>query len=402
MALTSVAPARTTPSPLDEDTFAVSPLAAEVPSKAPGAAVALAPTRRIAPAPTKAKPAASAGLRDYVYLVFALALLPLGWSIISPENDIQERLTRTIEANPDVFSAESADLDSSSFFDRLPGGRFEGAHLPHSTWVHWIYGLISAAIFLGIIIVAFERGQSTPVSIALVGLCTATAGIVLLLTVQFMAQATQGVWLPGRGVGMLVFLVMKLIGFSYNAAEDPENGFLLSFFGYTIGVGLCEELTKALPVIIRCRNGNPFTWRAAVMWGLASDVGFGVAEGIMYSAQYYNGIQSGEIYLVRFVSCVALHAVWSASVALLIWTNAEKFEGDLDWPDLAIAALTVLAVPMVLHGLYDTMLKKDMNLLALATAAASFVVLALLVEYTRRQQETPEPRRMLATSRSAG
>ncbi|HVU88658.1 MAG TPA: PrsW family glutamic-type intramembrane protease [Pirellulales bacterium] len=140
------------------------------------------------------------------------------------------------------------------------------------------------------------------------------------------------------------------------------------------------------------RSESKFTWRAAVMWGLASGVGFGVAEGIMYSSRYYNGIQSGEIYVIRYVSCVALHAVWSASVALLIWNKASDFQSDSDWPDLVFEVLMVLAIPMVLHGLYDTMLKKDMDLWALVTAVASFVFLTVLVEYTRHHHESPEPR----------
>jgi len=50
----------------------------------------------------------------------------------------------------------------------------------------------------------------------------------------------------GHGIATLIFYVIKLIGFSYHAADDPENGFLLSFLGFTIGVGLCEEFTKAM------------------------------------------------------------------------------------------------------------------------------------------------------------
>jgi RsiW-degrading membrane proteinase PrsW (M82 family) len=134
------------------------------------------------------------------------------------------------------------------------------------------------------------------------------------------------------------------------------------------------------------------------MWGLASGVGFGVAEGIMYSSRYYNGIHACDIYVIRFVSCVALHAVWSAAVALLIWNNQEKFVRDTHWTDFALAVLMVQGVPMVLHGLYDTMLKKDMQVWALATAVVSFVWLAFLAEYTRRQQEAlPErPSRIAA------
>ena len=46
-------------------------------------------------------------------------------------------------------------------------------------------------------------------------------------------------------------------------------------------------------------------------------------------------------------------------------------------------ALRVLAVPMVLHGFYDTLLKKDMNVWALVVAFASFAWFAAQIERAR-------------------
>lgn len=126
-------------------------------------------------------------------------------------------------------------------------------------------------------------------------------------------------------------------------------------------------------------------------------MGFGVAEGIMYSSRHYNGVYASDVYLVRFVSCVALHAIWAAAVALLIWHNQDKFYAETDWSDFLLAVLMVQGVPMVLHGLYDTMLKRDMEIAALVVAVASFGWLAFLIEYTRRQQEDePVPKRKSA------
>ena len=48
---------------------------------------------------------------------------------------------------------------------------------------------------------------------------------------------------------------------------------------------------------------------------------------------------------------------------------------------------------MVLHGLYDTLLKKDMNVWALVIALASFAWLAFQIERTRG--DMPEPVRMM-------
>jgi hypothetical protein len=41
---------------------------------------------------------------------------------------------------------------------------------------------------------------------------------------------------------------------------------------------------------------------------------------------------------------------------------------------------------MVLHGLYDTLLKKEMTVLALAAALGSFAWLIFITESTRRQE----------------
>src|SRR5262249_22488374 len=151
----------------------------------------------------------------------------------------------------------------------------------------------------------------------------------------------------------------------YRAAMDPENGFLLSFFGFTLGVGFCEEATKALPLLWHFRKTGGLDFRGACMWGLASGIGFGVAEGVMYSSDFYNGVHGPEMYIVRFVSCVALHAVWSASVALTIHARQSDFQNARRWFEYLAALLRSAVVPMILHGLYDTLLKKGASAAAL-------------------------------------
>ena len=62
------------------------------------------------------------------------------------------------------------------------------------------------------------------------------------------------------------------------------------------------------------------------MVGLASGVGFGVSEGITYCGDHYNGIHGIGIYVIRFLSCVSLHALWAGSVAILIYRNRDYLE----------------------------------------------------------------------------
>jgi RsiW-degrading membrane proteinase PrsW (M82 family) len=195
-------------------------------------------------------------------------------------------------------------------------------------------------------------------------------------------------------------LILAFIGWSYRSALDPDSNLLLSAVGFTFGVGLCEELTKALPLFFYFQRDAAMGWRGACLWGLASGVGFGVSEGIMYAGDHYNGISGGEIYIVRFVSCVALHAMWAASVGIAIARQIEEYEKASDNGEFALFMLRMLAVPMVLHGLYDTLLKKDMNVYALVIAVLSFGWLAMQIEKARTAQPGAgalrKPRRRLA------
>jgi len=157
-----------------------------------------------------------------------------------------------------------------------------------------------------------------------------------------------------------------------------------------MGIGLCEELCKALPLLSHFRSKATLDWRGACVWGLASGVGFGVCEGIMYSSDYYNGMSTGGIYLTRFASCVALHAVWSASIGISLHRNQVGFQGASNVYEMAGPILFIIGVPMTLHGLYDTLLKQDHSLYACGIAALSFGWLAWQIETARKEFPAPQ------------
>jgi RsiW-degrading membrane proteinase PrsW (M82 family) len=347
--------------------------------------------------PAGARAAAPAAQRDgkspreFLYVLLALALIPLVFSVLGPKSkQLEERLKAAIEgAGPEtaarIKSLETReDVGLDELLEALPGGKLDSAsHLPRATWVHWLYAAVAAAGFWAFALLLFPGEKKAPHHLLMVGLFTGTVGILLLIGFQLAASATQGIWLRGRGVILILFYLVKFIGWSYASAGDPDSNLLLSFVGFTCGVGLCEELCKALPILGYYRRDAMMGWRNAAVWGLASGIGFGVAEGIMYSSRYYNGIASLDTYIVRFVSCVALHAIWTASVGITTWRRQESLQGDLDWLNYSVAVLQIVAVPMVLHGLYDTLLKKDLELWALAFGAASFAWFALQVEMAR-------------------
>ena len=74
--------------------------------------------------------------------------------------------------------------------------------------------------------------------------------------------------------------------------------------------------------------------------------------------------------------------MWGAAAGVILWRNQELFDGEFEWTMCWPFLYKVLLVPMALHGLYDTLLKKDMQLLALATAVISFIAMAATIEWT--------------------
>jgi RsiW-degrading membrane proteinase PrsW (M82 family) len=331
--------------------------------------------------------------RRFAYLVLLAAMIPLVFSTLANKKfDIDEALAATVKKHPEIEKKltqilESEEASEEELFAILPDHRLEGAFLARDSYVHWLYALCSSVAFTGLILLIFPRGTHSLGKMLLVGLFTATAGIFLLLGFQWIADATQGMWVRGRSVLVLLFYIVKFIGYSYRAALDPESNFFLSTIGFTLGVGLCEEIVKALPVLFHYQTTSPenrWPWRTACMVGLLSGIGFGVSEGIHYSSDFYNGVLGGDIYCVRFISCVALHAVWSGAAAVFIFRHQGQlqqvenfFAGMLTWA-------AMVAVPMVLHGFYDTLLKKDMEGWALLTALASFAWLIYQIEGARR------------------
>lgn len=339
------------------------------------------------PLPPLAAPAgASSGTASrFMYLVLLAAMIPLAVSTLAGKEaaTVGDRIARTIEHHPEVRTATSeADL-----FNALPDHRIEGALHARDTKMHWGYAGLSGGLFFAATLFVLPRAASRPRHLLLIGLFTGTIGILLLLAVQWAAFATDGVWVKGRGVLTLLFYLVKFIGFSYRSALDDDTNLFLSLFGFTFGVGMCEEVCKALPAYWALKTGRLLGWRDACRWGFISGVGFGVSEGITYAGDTYNGIDGADAYVVRFVSCVALHAVWSAAAAITLFRRQNLIHEAGHWASELLNLVVVLIVPMVLHGLYDTLLKKEHEALALLTAVVSFAWLAWNIEWARKGED---------------
>lgn len=333
------------------------------------------PKKRVVPAAVPVETESNVGRAGrHAYWFLLLALVPLTIATIWPD-DIAARFKSTVDEHPEAKAA----VDEAAFFAALPGGRIEGALFARKTSMHMVLATVSFGAYLGLFL-WFARGSTGPTTLITIAFFTGLVGISVLLLFQWIAMATQGWVLYGRGLVVLLFYLVKLIGYSYRCAIDPSFSFWPSFFGYTFGVGLCEELCKALPIVWYLRSDSNATWRTAFLVGLASGVGFGISEGLVYSSESYNGVASGGTYAVRFVSCVALHAIWAGTVGLLMYRNQDFVHGDFEFSDYVLFVFAYLGIPMVLHGLYDVFLKFDMTLAALGVAAASFGWMAWVIE----------------------
>ena len=366
----------------------VSPRAGEKPEQRKAAALVAAGAATPArPDPLPPEPA----WRRPARWALALALLPLILSVFTADDNPLQRLRQMVERDPSLEKSLEKVRSIDDLRAALPDHRIEGAFHSGDTMAHWIYAAVSAAAFWALILVLYPLGRSTSQQLWLTGVFVGTIGIVFLIALQYIAAWTQGLILTGRSILIIFFYIIKFIGFSYRAALDPSNGFFLSMLGFTFGVGLCEELCKSIPLLWHFKNTATLDLRGAVVWGLAAGIGFGVSEGITYSSDNYNGVSTGGIYVVRFVSCVALHAVWSATNAIFLWWRQAELDAIDTWYEWFVPLLLALGPSMVLHGLYDTLLKRHMEVLALLTAVASFALFFILYERAVRDEAKLAP-----------
>jgi RsiW-degrading membrane proteinase PrsW (M82 family) len=326
------------------------------------------------------------------YFVLLIALIPLLFSLLQPgkKYDAEERLAHTLSKLPakDQVRIGVEFFGNKQSLERLlmslPGHRIESAHLGRDSWMHWVYAAAAASVFFGFLVLMFPSTRAKPRELLRVGVYTGTIGMLLLLAFQYAAAVTRGAWpIPSGPLTIVLFsffYVLKFFGYSYTVALNPATGLLLSWMGFTFGVGFCEETCKMAPLVRHFRYRGTLDWRGACLWGMASGVGFGISEGIHY-ASGYNGIQTAEIYAVRFISCVALHAIWTGAAAITLFEQQDSVqEGYTGFLDYRWRLFKIIAVPMILHGLYDTSLKKEMRGLALVVALVSFVWIAIQVE----------------------
>ncbi len=349
------------------------------PATATAAALGLDQGQGPGPAEFTAPPApVPARWRDSLYWVLLLALLPLVIVILHEKDPSPlDRFKRALAADPGLKAKveillEQPEASLDKLLSLFPGGRLdELAHLPRNSDRHWVYAAWAGAGFFLLVGLGMAAGYAPAWKLLLAALFTGTFGVACL------------------------FLFHDFIGHDKQLTLEASHGLIVNLVGFTLIVGLGEELVKALPIIFYLRTDKAPTLRGACFWGMASGIGFGRSEAVAYAAKQYHGIAPGDTYLIRFVSCVALHTVWSASVGITLFqcrrtvskiVDAVVYLGKLDKGELAWAVVQVLGVAMVLHGAYDAFLTQQQVVPALLVALVSFGWLGWQIETAREQE----------------
>ena len=314
--------------------------------------------------------------RGNLYWLLLLAMIPLAWLAFFPNDSVEDRIRKTLEANPAVsgrfaFGEDLEDVPFEQFeemLQALPGKRIQGALLArHSVW-HWLMALAATALFVGLIRMALPTGVR-PKEILLTGLFTGTLGVLLLLGAQ-------------------LFGACCCIGMFYLAAFDPDAPFGPSLLGFVFGIGFLEETVKCLPILFKLYRRQLVSWRESAIIGMASGAGFGISEAILYSTRYYNGLESADMYFVRFLSTVALHVMLSAACAIMIQRKQEHLMEEMDFINWTLTLMAIIFTPIFLHGLYNALSKHDLQIASLAVSIGSFFWMWWLIKSSRGREKT--------------
>ena len=166
--------------------------------------------------------------------------------------------------------------------------------------------------------------------------------------------------------------------------QAVNQGLISRLIGFVFGVGVLEEVCKALPVYFLLLRRNKLTDpHTAAFYGAMSGLGFAIAEGAAYSLLYALGLTRGQLGLgsyvaantIRFISLPLFHATLAGIVGYFMGLGAIN-------PARQTALLLIgLTIASVLHGLYNTFAGAVPGLIVVAFA------IALFMTYLRRSKE---------------
>ncbi len=184
------------------------------------------------------------------------------------------------------------------------------------------------------------------------------------------------------GLTVLLPLLRIVLGPLYALVDLPFIP--LRWLGFVWGVGVTEELTKALPVLVVLalarRQGRRLGLQTSLLLGIASGLAFAGFENILYSQQFGARIWGidftrPDVVLSRLLMTPFLHSLWAGLLGFAL--GLVNVTGRLGVPRMLRIAGPALVLAALLHGTYDTV--AAVPLLAVMVGGMSYLVLVLAV-----------------------
>jgi RsiW-degrading membrane proteinase PrsW (M82 family) len=183
-------------------------------------------------------------------------------------------------------------------------------------------------------------------------------------TPQIKTQTTIGLFFILQAVVFIIWDILRLpawpvINVIYGFTES--SNIILRLVGFIFGVGLLEETVKAIPLLfLLWRAKEPYIPQSMVFYGLMSGIAFGVFEGVQYQMTVNTQLDYADAFFMnvaRLTSLPFLHAVWTGMVGYFLSFACLYPRYRLSLYFLAIA------VPAVIHGVYDVLARNIFGLL---------------------------------------
>ena len=188
-------------------------------------------------------------------------------------------------------------------------------------------------------------------------------------TRQVNVKTTASVFFLTQLAVFVIFSGLNELNFFY---FFTRMAFPVNIVGYVLGVGLTEEFVKMTPLLFLVRRARePLLPQTLVYYGLMSGIAFGVFEGVEYQTTVNVQADYTTAFLLniaRLTSLPFLHALWGGVCGYFVgFANLyPRYRKSL--------YVLALAVPALLHGLYDSFASVA-YLMSLVVAFASVLLL---------------------------
>ncbi|MCU0525981.1 MAG: PrsW family glutamic-type intramembrane protease [Elainella sp. Prado103] len=264
--------------------------------------------------------------------------------------------------------------------------------------------VVRLLLFLGLfplVINLLSRQASLDQIAWLIGIYSASIwGVVLynlIQPVQFSWRNTLKCILFTTVIGIPLLLFFQQVPPFRTLYHAINAGPLFRLVGFILGVGVLEEICKALPIyFLLARPRKLADPLSGAFYGAMSGLGFAIAEGVAYSFRYAAGLSRGQLDLssymaantIRFVSLPLFHAMLAGIVGYFIGLaviNPSR-RGAIVFIGILISA--------TLHGLYNTFAGGLTGLIIVG-----FTILLFVIYLRRSQQLVDEMHQAEQTSR---